>query len=248
MARIYYLFIFCFLSITLSAQNSILIKYYDALWNPTSKDSAFYFTEFVPKDRIYDCTSYWMKSKKIFCKSTYADTLFARPLGLLLRYHENGQVQDSAYYDENGQPKYIYHYYSSGKLWAHYSYDRDSKKETAEGFDEQGKAIKGFIYLKEAEFPGGLEAWSNYLAANVNTKVPIKNGAPNGAFEVVIAFVVNKSGYVSDVEAKTSYGYGMEEEAMRVIKRSPRWRPLILLGKPENAFRRQPITFVISDK
>ena len=36
---------FCFISISSSAQNSTLTKYFDSTWNPTSKDAAFYFTE-----------------------------------------------------------------------------------------------------------------------------------------------------------------------------------------------------------
>jgi antitoxin component YwqK of YwqJK toxin-antitoxin module len=248
MARILCLLIISFFSLSLSAQNQKIIKYYDSLWSPALKETAYFYTEFVKQDSIYNCYSYWMKSKKLNCRSVYADTLFSRPKGLLLRYYENGQVQDSNYFFENGQLKNAYHYYPSGKLRAHYYYDSDTKKEISEGFNESGKSIKGFVYMKEAEFPGGLETWSAYLSNNLKTQVPIKNGAPNGTYEVIIAFCVDKNGGISDIEAKTNFGYGMEEEAIRVIKKSPRWRPLVFQGKEEKAYRLQPITFVVTGK
>jgi hypothetical protein len=50
----------------------------------------------------------------------------------------------------------------------------------------------------------------------------------------------------ADLKALTNFGYGMEEEALRVIKRSPRWVPAIHQANEVTAYRRQPITFQIS--
>ncbi|MFL5810467.1 MAG: hypothetical protein ACJ749_13165 [Flavisolibacter sp.] len=189
-----------------------------------------------------------MKTKKLNCKSVYADTLFTQPRGLLVRYYENGQVQDSSYFYENGELKNTYHYYPSGKLWAHYSYDNLNKQKASEGFDYKGRAIKDFVYMKEAEFPEGDDAWLAFLSQNLKTNVPVKNNAPAGVYKIVISFVVATNGKVTDIKPETNFGYGMEDEAVRVIKKSPRWKPLILLGETQNAYRRQPITFLVSDK
>jgi protein TonB len=40
----------------------------------------------------------------------------------------------------------------------------------------------------------------------------------------------------------------MEEEVMRVIQKSPKWRPAMQNGKPVKAYRKQPITFVVNEK
>ncbi len=37
----------------------------------------------------------------------------------------------------------------------------------------------------------------------------------------------------------------MEDEAIRVIKRGPKWTPAIQNGRNVNAYRKQPITFVV---
>ncbi|MCU7548104.1 energy transducer TonB [Chitinophagaceae bacterium LB-8] len=99
----------------------------------------------------------------------------------------------------------------------------------------------------EAEFPGGLSAWSRYLQNKLNSNTPAENGAPNGSYTVVVQFIVDKQGNISDVKALTNHGYGMEEEAIRVIKRGPQWTPAIQNGRNVNAYRKQPITFIVAE-
>lgn len=238
--------IFCFISISSSAQNSTLTKYFDSTWNPTSKDAAFYFTEMIKVDTFYKCTSYWMKSKKLFCKSAYADTLFANPVGLLIRYYENGKIEDSSYFNPDGTFKNTYHYYNNGKIWVHYQNSLKSKKEITEAYDINGNRIDDFIYSKEASFQEGSAEWKSFIAQNLKTTVPVTKGAPIGTYQVVVNFLVRKSGKLTDIEAETNLGFGMEDEVMRVIRKSPKWNPAVLMGKTVDAYRRQPITFVVT--
>ncbi|UAY51122.1 energy transducer TonB [Ferruginibacter albus] len=98
---------------------------------------------------------------------------------------------------------------------------------------------------KEASFPGGLAGWRDFLMKNLDAYVPIANKAPNGTYTVIIRFIVSKDGSISDVEAETNKGYGMEAEAIRVIKMGPKWIAARQNGRVVNAYRRQPITFVV---
>lgn len=99
----------------------------------------------------------------------------------------------------------------------------------------------------EAEFPGGAGAWSKYLTRNLNAQAPSDAGAPAGQYTVVVQFIVDKEGNISDVKALTNHGYGMEEEAVRAIKKGPKWTPAIQNGRQVKAYRKQPITFVVSE-
>lgn len=102
---------------------------------------------------------------------------------------------------------------------------------------------------REAEFPGGVDAWSKYLQSNLNADVPIKKKAPVGTYTMVVQFIVMKDGTVKGVKALTNHGYGMEKEVIRIISKGPKWIPAILDGGIlVNAYRRQPVTFVISEK
>lgn len=97
----------------------------------------------------------------------------------------------------------------------------------------------------EAEFPGGTQAWGNYLRQNLHANVPVKKKAPAGTYTVVIRFIVSANGSITDVVAETNHGYGMENEVMRIIKKGPKWLPAQQGGKNVNAYRRQPVTFAV---
>ena len=99
----------------------------------------------------------------------------------------------------------------------------------------------------EAGFPGGDAAWARYLQKGLNANAPVDAGAPAGTYKVIVKFIVSKDGSISDVTPETSFGYGMEEEAVKIIKKGPRWTPAVQNGRNVNAYRRQPITFVVEE-
>lgn len=98
----------------------------------------------------------------------------------------------------------------------------------------------------EAGFKGGDREWRKFLERNLDANIPIDNNAPEGTYTVIVQFIVDKEGKVSDVRALSNHGYGMEGEAMRVIKKAPDWIPAIQNGRNVKAYRKQPITFVVA--
>jgi len=99
----------------------------------------------------------------------------------------------------------------------------------------------------EATFSGGESAWRKYLEQNLNPNVPAENGAPVGIYTVIVQFIVDKSGAVSDIKTLTNFGYGMEQEVIRIMKKSPMWTPASQNNRAVKAYRKQPITFVLED-
>lgn len=97
----------------------------------------------------------------------------------------------------------------------------------------------------EPAFKGGYTAWSEYLKRNLDSNIPVKNGAPAGHYTVYIQFIVDRDGKISDVKPLTKHGYGMEQEAIRVIKNGPSWIPGSQNGKIVKAYTKQPINFII---
>ena len=65
---------------------------------------------------------------------------------------------------------------------------------------------------------------------------------------MVVQFVVDKYGNISEIKALTNHGYGMEKEVIRVIKLGPKWNPAIQDGRQVKAYRKQPVTFVITEE
>jgi hypothetical protein len=99
----------------------------------------------------------------------------------------------------------------------------------------------------EATFPGGDASWIQFIQNNLKADIPVRRKAPAGKYTVVVQFIVDKKGDLSDILALTSFGYGMEAEVMRVIRKSPRWLPAQMNGGPVKAYRKQPITFEVTE-
>lgn len=97
---------------------------------------------------------------------------------------------------------------------------------------------------KEAEFEGN---WGKFLQNNFNGNVASENNAPAGTYTVIIQFVVDVDGSLSNIVPLSSKGYGLEQEAIRVLKQSKKWKPAIQNGRQVKAYRKQPITFVIDE-
>jgi len=99
----------------------------------------------------------------------------------------------------------------------------------------------------DASYVGGESAWRRYLSNNLDAGVPGENGAAPGTYTVIVRFIVAKDGSVSDVQAETNHGFGMEQESVRAIKKSGKWTPAIQNGRNVTAYKRQPITWVVQE-
>lgn len=97
----------------------------------------------------------------------------------------------------------------------------------------------------EAEFDGN---WIRFLERTLNPNVPVDNNAPAGTYRVLVQFVVDVDGSVSDIKPLSSAGYGMEQEALRVLKKAKKWKPAFQNGTHVKAYRKQLITFIVNQE
>ena len=103
----------------------------------------------------------------------------------------------------------------------------------------------------QADFPGGTAGWTKYLDRNLDAQVPTSNGAPPGKYTVIVTFIVDKNGNISDVTGAPESGgndYGTVDEAVRVIKKGPKWSPCIQNGRQVKSYRKQRITFQVNEE
>jgi protein TonB len=103
---------------------------------------------------------------------------------------------------------------------------------------------------KEAKFPGGQAAWVKYLERNLNANVAADDGAPAGNYTVRVQFIVDKEGNISNVQSidvpKACPSCG--PEAVKVIKRGPKWDPAVQNGRNVIYQAVQHITFQVVDQ
>jgi periplasmic protein TonB len=99
----------------------------------------------------------------------------------------------------------------------------------------------------EAQFPGGDAAWARYLQKVLSDFNAEDDAVPPGTYKVWVRFIVSKSGKVSEVQAETNFGYGLEARAVAAIKNGPDWKPAMQNGHQVNAYRKQPVLYVIGE-
>lgn len=95
------------------------------------------------------------------------------------------------------------------------------------------------------EFPNGYAGWRNFLFNNLHENVPLEYGAPSGRYTVIVGFTIDKEGTLSDIKPLTNFGYGMEEEVIRLMLKSGKWKPGMQSGKFVRCQFKQPITFFL---
>ncbi|WP_190300449.1 TonB family protein [Rufibacter hautae] len=83
---------------------------------------------------------------------------------------------------------------------------------------------------KGPEFPGGQEAMFRFMGTNFRISPIDARSRVSGT--VVVSFVVEVDGSVSDPKVIKSLSIGLDAEAVRVIRLMPRWKPAMLNGKP----------------
>lgn len=94
----------------------------------------------------------------------------------------------------------------------------------------------------ESEYPGGTAAWQRYLNKNFRYPDEAVNNEIQGT--VVVQFIVDKEGNVSDVQAISGpTDGGLRDEAVRVIKKSGKWTPAVQNGRQVKSYKKQPIVF-----
>ena len=92
-----------------------------------------------------------------------------------------------------------------------------------------------------ADFPGGEKAMCQWLAENIEfPSLAIKNGEKG---RVVVSFIVEKDGSITDPKIKSSVSPSIDGEALRVIMTMPKWNPAVKNGKTVRTRRQIPITF-----
>ncbi len=99
----------------------------------------------------------------------------------------------------------------------------------------------------ESSYPGGNLGWKRYLERNLRvTDEAISNGIQG---TVIVQFIVDREGIVSDVHAISGPEQGgLRQEAERVIKKSGKWVPAIQNGRSVKSYKSQSVTFQLGDQ
>ena len=90
-------------------------------------------------------------------------------------------------------------------------------------------------------FPGGLNGLMTFLAQNMVYPVTAQENGVQG--RVIVSFVVETDGSITDVKVARSVDPFLDREAMRIVKAMPKWTPGKKDGKPVRVKYTVPVVF-----
>lgn len=99
------------------------------------------------------------------------------------------------------------------------------------------------VLEEQPKYPGGIDKFLKYLGENI--KYPPADKENNLTGRVVLQFVVERDGTLTDVKAVRGPSQAMMDEAVRVARRSVKWTPGIQNGRKVRAQYTVPINFTL---
>ena len=91
------------------------------------------------------------------------------------------------------------------------------------------------------QFPGGQGVMMKYLAANIKYPASAVKAKKQG--RVIVSFVIQKDGSVTNARIVRSVDPELDAEALRIVKAMPNWTPGTQDGKPVNVRYTIPVVF-----
>lgn len=96
----------------------------------------------------------------------------------------------------------------------------------------------------EPAFPGGMEAFLNYVQKNYRYPDRAVQAGVKG--KIILSFIVERDGSLTDIQIMRDLKFGTGEEAVRLLKTSPRWTPGIQNGREVRVAYTLPIALDLS--
>ncbi len=109
----------------------------------------------------------------------------------------------------------------------------------------QSDTLANKIYLavdKAPEFPGGIPGFASYVAKNI--RYPLQSGMRGKQGKVVVTFVIEKDGSITNSKVLRTVAKDIDAEVLRVISLSPKWTAGTVNGVPVRTQFTYPVTFV----
>ena len=118
------------------------------------------------------------------------------------------------------------------------------KVEVVEEVVEEEEQTIFIVVEESASYPGGIQEMTNFIKNNLKYPQQARETGTQG--KVFVTFVVEKDGSLTDVKVLRDIGSGCGEEAVRVVKSMPKWKPAKQRGKPVRMQFNLPVAFTLA--
>lgn len=246
-----------------------LTTYFDAAWKETSSGNALYSRKKFKDGNKWGVIDYY-RSGIVQMKGSYIDDSCKKGEGRFEWFTDKGKQSHvcdyssgkangkEIYYYENGKVNVEGSYkmdepdgdwtgnYESGKISGKAHYD-NGKQVSGEFYNEDGtvnKSIKTF--LQESAYPGGTDELIRFLSTHLKYPKNAVKAETQGT--VIIEFIVEKDGKVSNAKVVKSVEESLDNEALRVVNKMPLWAPAVYGGRLVKSYKKLPVVFKLEAK
>ncbi len=106
---------------------------------------------------------------------------------------------------------------------------------------ENGTLHSWITMQNPPEYPGGYKSFIEFTKSQiVYPNTALKNQVQGNVF---VSFIIDKDGILKEPKIQRTLGYGTDEEAIRVLRLSKKWKPGMENGKPVRTIYHLPIKF-----
>lgn len=229
--RGYISFVLLIACLQVAAKSDTTYTFLDSSDNICIKDTAAFVKLFYKSDGIWYLEKYSNKTKYILQETTFSEE--GEDIHNILSYKEfaDSGILYKRIEFVRGVKKSGFYYYPNGAISGTAVYNELGDITSQMGFDENGGARKFYYYEKAPELIGDANLWSKHMYQNLKTARLYRNNAPNGDYRMQLNFYVDIDGTISDITVNKDLGYGIKEEAIRLLKTAGKWNAGIINGK-----------------
>ncbi|MCE6991900.1 energy transducer TonB [Dyadobacter sp. CY323] len=214
--------VFCLIFISFNAlsQTDSLHIFYDAEWNVISDGSkAEYKRSAYENDNGYWQVTDYYKTGQVQMTGLYLEKEMKTMQGRFEWFYPSGQLKRQTSFASNRVRDEEFEYYENGQL------------DTYRKYDNAGRTLEERLYKEDsspsifhnAEFPSGKAAMYDYLSRNIKYPKSLRKRGIEG--KVFVSFVVHTDGSLRHVTIFGSPHELLSQEALRVVKSMPKWKP-----------------------
>lgn len=187
---------------------------------------------------------YYYAQQRLAEKTNYS---WGKQNGAFKAYWDNEQLKSEGHYLNDKQVGIWQYFYRNGELAIKESHNELGEVTGGLYFDEHRKVLNHLNVIVPPSYPAGMPAFDAYVKRTM--KYPTAALKNKMTTTVIVSFLVNKDGQLSEVMAlpNAEASAAMANEAVRLVKASGKWIPGKELGEVVNLRQQIPIKFSLTN-